>query len=307
MNIVFMGAPDFAVPSLEALADSSHTISAVVSHPDKKRGRGGRSRPTPVKKRAEQSGLPVIELTSMDDPEFAKRLEELQPDLFVVVAFRILPSELLRIPKYGSVNLHASLLPKYRGAAPIHWAVINGETETGCTVFMLNEKVDNGAVVRQRKTEIGSEETTGDVYERLMYLGADLLSETVDDIGRNDYELHKQDESLASRAPKIFRDDARINFNRPSLNVHNHIRGMSPKPCAWALLDGEELKIYRSRPADSELKEGEPGNLHAHGNRLLVDTRDGAVELTKLQPQNKKPINGSDFINGYEVDQLQLQ
>lgn len=307
MKIIYMGAPDFAVPGLEALAESSQQIQAVVTHPDKKRSRGGGTQPTPVKKRAVELGLPVIEFTSMDDPDFKRALEELQPELFVVVAFRILPEDILNIPKWGSINLHASLLPKYRGAAPIHWAVLKGESQTGLTTFILNEKMDKGAILHQETTPIGPNETTGDVYERLMEMGAGLLVKSVNTIESGDYEIKSQDESKATKAPRIFREDARLDFGRPSKQVHNKIRGMSPKPGAWALLENKEIKLFRSILGSSDKKKGEPGNLHAEEDALYVDTANGAIELLELQPKNKKRLKAKDFINGYEVKELQLK
>ena len=307
MNIIYMGAPDFAVPGLEALAQSRHHIQAVVTHPDKKRSRGGRNQATPVKKKALEFDLPVIELTSMDDPEFTDALKKHEPDLFVVVAFRILPGHILEIPKWGAINLHASLLPKYRGAAPIHWAVLQGEPETGVTTFVLNEKMDKGAILHQTATSIGPNETTGELYGRLMDMGAGLLVQSVDDIETGAYQLITQDENQATRAPKIFREDARLDFNRPSEQVHNWIRGMSPKPGAWALLNNKEIKLLRSQLAPEHQQIGAPGNLRAEGNRLYVDTADGAVELLELQPENKKRLTASDFINGYPVSELELE
>ncbi|MEX2363392.1 MAG: methionyl-tRNA formyltransferase, partial [Balneolaceae bacterium] len=202
MNIVFMGSPEFALPSLEKLYESAHTIKAVVSNKDKRRGRGSKTSPTPVKARALELNLPVIEADDLQSEEFEESLKALNADLFVVVAFRILPKNILEIPRKGSVNLHASLLPKYRGAAPIHWAIINGEEETGCTVFFLDELVDTGNILAQKKTHIGENETTGELYERLRHLGSDLLVEAVNSIKTGDYTLSSQNDAFATPAPK---------------------------------------------------------------------------------------------------------
>lgn len=296
-----MGSPEFAVPSLERLHHSHHEILAVATNADKRRGRGGDLQPTAVKKKAKEFGYSVIDVDSVTDAGFQAALERLDPDLFVVVAFRILPAKLLTIPSAGAVNLHASLLPKYRGAAPIHWAVINGEPETGCSVFFLEEKVDTGAVIRQVRTRIGPNETTGDLYHRLKMMGADLLVESLDLIEKDRVEGVPQDESAASRAPKLFRDDARVNFRKSSQEVHNFIRGMSPSPCAWANYGNLQLKLYRSKAGpDIELDPGEL--LFAEGRYLLAGCSRGSVELTELQLPGKPKISGRDFANGYNLD-----
>lgn len=297
MRLVFMGSPDFAVPSLEKLHESGHKIAAVVSNIDKRRGRGGEKIPTPVKARALELKLPVIEVDDLDEEWFEKELDNLTPDLFVVVAFRILPKHLLDIPEQGSINLHASLLPKYRGAAPIHWAVMNGEKRTGCTIFFLDEDVDTGLIITQKETPIGENETTGDLFERLKRMGADLLVDTVDRVERGNYTTRKQDDSRATPAPKLFTDDCKVDFNRPAREVHNKIRGLSPFPTAWAELDDLKFNMYRSKIGpDKELK---PGQLRMEGDRLLVGCSDGTVVLKEVQIEGKRRMSGKDFMNGY--------
>lgn len=298
MKIVFMGSPKFALPSLEKLHGSDHDIVSVVSNVDKRRGRGGGASPTPVKKRALELDLPVIEVEDLSDPSFERDLRALQADLFVVVAFRILPSKILEIPRIGSINLHASLLPKYRGAAPIHWAIINGEEETGCTVFFLDEQVDTGQIISQQKTPIGPNETTGDVYNRLKNMGSELLLESVDQISSGDYTTHEQDDEQATPAPKLFTDDCRIDFSLPAKQVHNKIRGLSPFPTAWAELDDLKFNMYRSAlgPDSVNLKHGE---LRLVDDKLLVGCKDGTVELKEVQIAGKRRMSGKDFMNGY--------
>ena len=292
-----MGSPDFAVPSLEKLHESGHEIAAVVSNIDKRRGRGGKKTPTPVKARALELKLPVIEVDDLGEEWFEKELENLNPDLFVVVAFRILPKDLLSIPRRGSINLHASLLPKYRGAAPIHRAVMNGEKRTGCTIFFLDEAVDTGLIITQKETPIGENETTGDLYERLKRMGANLLVDTVDRIESGNYTTRKQDDSRATPAPKLFTDDCKVDFNRPAREVHNKIRGLSPFPTAWAELDDLKFNMYRSEIGpDKELK---PGQLRMEGDRLLVGCSDGTVVLKEVQIEGKRRMSGKDFMNGY--------
>lgn len=294
-----MGSPDFAVPSLERLQVSGHEIVAVVSNVDKRRGRGGDASPTPVKRRALELDLPVIEVENLDDPGFHERLRAKGADLFVVVAFRILPDAVLDIPPKGTVNLHASLLPRYRGAAPIHWAVINGEEETGCTVFFVQSEVDTGQILLQRSTPIGPEEITGDLYARLKGLGADLLAEGLDLIASGDYTLRDQDHGMATAAPKLFPEDARLDFSRPALEVHNRIRGLSPVPGAWAELDDLKFTIYRSRvgPDGTGLA---PGRLDERNGSLLTGCgKGGSVELVQVQLAGKKRMAGMDFFRGY--------
>jgi methionyl-tRNA formyltransferase len=297
MRIVFMGSPDFAIPSLDKLQQSDHEIVSVVSNMDKRRGRRERPSPTAVKKRALEFNLPIIEVEELDDPGFYDKLKGLNADLFVVVAFRILPPDILDLPKKGSINLHASLLPKYRGAAPIHWAIINGEEKTGCTVFFLDEKVDTGNIIEQRATEIGPNETTGDVYKRLKMMGSNLLMDAVEQIDRDSYQLQKQDDDKATPAPKLFTEDCKIDFSKPANLVHNKIRGLSPFPTAWAMLDDFKFNMYRSEIGPSiELA---PGRLQMHNDDLIAGCNDGSVVLKKVQLEGKKRMSGKDFMNGY--------
>ncbi len=295
-----MGSPDFAIPSLEAIHQSDHEIVAVASNPDKRRGRGGKTQPTAVKKRAIDLGYPVIDVESPKSDQFREELKALKPDLLVVVAFRILPNEILKIPAIGSINLHASLLPKYRGAAPIHWAIINGEKETGCSVFFLDEKVDTGEVVAQFKTDIGSMETTGDLYDRLKVKGADLLKETVDQIAEGKAEGRQQNHDHATPAPKLFKENTKIDFSRSAEEVHNLIRGLNPFPTAWCLYDNQKLNIHKSKPGPKSTN-GKPGQLVEIENRLYVQCRDGLLELLELQLPGTKRLSGVDFLNGYDT------
>lgn len=299
MNIVFMGSPEFAIPSLEQIYGSEHSIKAVVSNVDKRRGRGSETSPTPVKAKALELGLPVIEVEDLSSPTFIEQLKTLDADLFVVVAFRILPKSVLEIPKIGSVNLHASLLPKYRGAAPIHWAIINGEMETGCTVFFLDEKVDTGNIILQESMPIAENETTGQLYERLRDMGAELLLKSIKIIESRKYDLKKQEHSLATPAPKLFKEDCHIDFNKPSEQVHNKIRGLSPFPTAWANWNGEKFNIYKS--ALGPQVDVESGVMVERGGKLLAGCKTGTVELKELQLPGKKRMTGAEFIHGYDL------
>jgi methionyl-tRNA formyltransferase len=293
-----MGSPEFAVPSLEKLYASSHEIVAVVSNVDKRRGRGAGTSPTPVKAKALELELPVIEVEDLKDACFADSLRRCNADLFVVVAFRILPPGVLDIPTRGSVNLHASLLPKYRGAAPIHWAVMNGEEKTGCSIFFLNERVDTGNIILQEEVAIGPNETTGDVYDRLKTVGSDLLLRALNEIENSSYSTVEQDDREATPAPKLYPRDCRIDFQKSALEVHNKIRGLSPFPTAWSELDGLRFNMYRSRlgSTDSSLK---PGQLALERDELLIGCGSGTVILDEVQLEGKRKMSGRDFINGY--------
>lgn len=292
-----MGSPEFAIPGLMSLHESHHEITGVVTGIDKRRGRGKTTSPTPVKQKALELGLPVIEVQDLKSADFAGKLKELGADLFVVVAFRVLPEQLLSIPRIGSINLHGSLLPKYRGAAPIHRAVMHGETKTGCTIFFLDKKVDTGQILGQKEILIGPNETTGSVYERMMKTGADLLLESVNKIAEENYTLLKQKEEEASSAPKIFADDCPIDFNQPAAQVHNFVRGLSPFPAARTYLDEKLLKIFETRPhPEANLK---PYELHICKEEVLIGCNPGAVSLKTVQLEGKPKSSGVDFFRGY--------
>lgn len=297
MKIVFMGSPDFAIPSLEKLDASGHEIVSVVSNVDKRRGRGGDKSPTPVKARAIELNLPVIGVENLKSETFSEQLKTLKADLFVVVAFRILPRPLLEIPEKGAINLHASLLPKYRGAAPIHWAIINGEEKTGCSIFFLDENVDTGSILKQKETPIGPNETTGDVYDRLKEMGSELLLNAIDEIEEGSYTLKPQDDSEATPAPKLFKEDCKIDFNNPAKKVHNKIRGLSPFPTAWATLDDLKFNLYRSRI--SSTKRLRPGQIGIDDGEMIVGSNDYDLILEEVQIQGKHRMSGRDFMNGY--------
>ncbi len=300
LNLVFMGSPDFAVPSLEKLHQSPHHISAVVSNPDKRRGRRSKPEPTDVKRKAIELGLPTIDVEDLHSKTFSEKLAGLKPDLLVIVAFRILPSSILEIPNIGSINLHASLLPKYRGAAPIHWAVINGDKETGCTIFYLDEKVDTGKIIIQEKTKIGPMDTTGDLYERLKYSGAELLAESVNLIAEGKARPVEQNHEEATPAPKLFRDNTKIDFSQSARQVHNFIRGLNPFPVAWCRYDDEKLNIYSSAPKPE--KDLSTGKLKFEENKLFAGCGEGAIEIKKLQLPGTKKMSGREFANGYSLE-----
>jgi methionyl-tRNA formyltransferase len=293
-----MGTPDFAVPSLEILLENGYEVVGVVTATDKLGGRGGSQLLQPaVKKYAVSRGLNVLQPKNLKAPEFLETLEKLQPDLQVVVAFRMLPESVWAMPKIGTFNLHGSLLPKYRGAAPINWAVMQGEQETGVTTFFIKHEIDTGDILFQEKMPIGENETAGEVHDRMMHLGARLVLKTVQAIERGDYVLQKQDESQVSKAPKIFHETCRIDFNQPAVRIHNFIRGLSPYPGAWTLLRGEELKILRTI-AEITPHDYAPGEFVHDRKTLKIVAADGFVNVLELQLQGRRKMKVVDFLNG---------
>lgn len=293
-----MGSPEFALPSLRQLSESRHQIIGVVSGSDKKRGRGNKKSPTPVKAEAETIGLPVIEADDMKAPELAETLRSYNPDLFVVVAFKILPVQLLEIPRFGSVNLHASLLPEFRGAAPIHHAIMQGKTRSGCTVFRLNTGIDTGGIIGQTTTDIGQNETTGELYERLRNMGASLLVESVEKIADGTAEYMPQDESKATKAPKLFDKDCRLDFNLPASKIHNQIRGLSPFPSAYAKLDEKKLKLLASVWLDDESHKKPHGELELADQGAILYCNPGRLRLMDVKYEGKKKMPATDFLRG---------
>lgn len=302
LKIVYMGSPEFAVPGLERLYESKHQILAVVSNPDKRRSRGGEKVPTDLKKRALELNIPVIDAENVHSDRFLNQIKHLQPDLLVVVAFRILPPQILEVPAMGAINLHASLLPKYRGAAPIHWAIIRGEKETGCTIFFLNEKIDGGQMIAQKRIPIDEMETTGDLYERLKKMGSVLLKESVDQIAEESYTLYKQDEEEVTSAPKLFKENTQIDFRKSAIEVHNFIRGLNPFPVAWCHYSGLKMNIYRTVP-EIEMR-AEVGKLYVENDKLYVGCGIGSIQIHNLQLPGTKIMSGKEFLNGYNTDLL---
>jgi len=308
MRILFMGTPEFAVPSLQKLCDAGYTPVAVATGPDRERGRGQNVSPTPVKKEALERGIDtILQPESVKDDAFAEDVAALEPDVIAVVAYRILPPDVYTQASVGAFNLHGSLLPKYRGAAPINWAVMNGETETGVTTFLLREKVDTGDVILKRSMPIGENETAGEVHDRMMVLGADAVVETVRQLEAGTVETESQDDTKATPAPKIFTEDCETEWDCPAADVHNHIRGLSPYPGAWTIHDGTRLKLYASRVALAEdVPEDAPANAEAGtvlraDDRLIIACSDGAVEITTLQQPGKRRHEAIDFLNGYPL------
>lgn len=306
LKIVFLGTPDFAVESLRRIHEGGYNIVGVVTMPDKPAGRGHKLLQSPVKQYAVEHGLHLMQPPRLKADDFVEELRNLNADLFIVIAFRMLPEIVWSMPRLGTFNLHASLLPKYRGAAPINWAVINGDTETGVTTFFLKHEIDTGDIIRQESIEIRPEDNVGDVHDRLMMLGADLTIDTIKHIIAGDLKIIPQDALLQGAeptpAPKIFKETCRINWDIKAIDVHNLVRGLSPYPAAWTeIKDGPEgpisAKIFET--AVVEYKGNlNPGKITIDGNRLMVDCADARIEIRSLQVAGKKRMSAADFLRG---------
>jgi len=303
-RIVFMGTPDFAVASLKALHEAGFQIAGVVTAPDKPAGRGLKLTPSPVKVYAAEQGMHILQPEKLRDRLFLEQLRSLQADLFVVVAFRMLPEVVWSMPRLGTFNLHASLLPQYRGAAPINWAVIHGEKVTGVTTFFIEKEIDTGKIIFQEEEPIHPEDTAGDVYLRLMEKGAALVVKTAASIFAGDYpqEDQKSEGELRS-APKLFRENTEIDWTASSEKIHNLVRGLSPYPAAWTTLNDLNLKIYRSEIVTaSDDEPAKPGELRSDGKHFLhFRTGDGWLAVKELQLQGKRKMGIEEFLRGYKL------
>ena len=299
MRILFLGTPEFAVESLRALVENGCNVVAVVTAPDKPAGRGQHMQQSPVKQYAVSAGIPVLQPEKLKNPAFLEELKSYRADLQVIVAFRMLPEVVWNMPPLGTFNLHASLLPQYRGAAPINWAVINGEKKTGVTTFFLQHEIDTGPLIFQEEEPIGPDDTVGTLYERLMHRGAALVVKTVRAIEAGNYPQIPQDESRELKAaPKIFRETCEINWNRPTEAVRDHIRGLSPYPAAWTTLLGKTCKVYRAERVESS-EEAAPGNYTTdHKTYLRFRCADGWLSLTELQLEGKKRMGIEELLRG---------
>ena len=312
LKIVYFGTPDFAVESLSRLVDGGYNIVAVVTMPDKPAGRGRQLQQSDVKRSAVEHDLPVLQPVSLKDQAFIEELRAFNAQLFIVIAFRMLPEAVWQMPPLGTFNLHASLLPRYRGAAPINWAVMNGDTETGVTTFFLKHEIDTGDVIQQRSCPIGREDNVEVIHDRLMVMGADMVLETVNAIIAGTVKPIPQEQMLTAGqqptpAPKIFKDTCRIGWSRTAEALYNHIRGLSPYPAAWTTLqdaDGNELttlKVYATGEPEP-FATGEtpmPGTIVADRKTLRVACSDGWLELLSLQQSGKKRMDTDAFLRGY--------
>ena len=313
LKIIFLGTPEFAVESLDKIVENGYNVVAVVTMPDKPAGRGHNLLQSPVKQYAVSKNIPVLQPVNLKDEDFVEQLRSYGADLFVVIAFRMLPEVVWQMPRLGTFNLHASLLPDYRGAAPINWAVINGDTKTGVTTFFLKHEIDTGDVIDRMSVEINPEDNVGDVHDRLMSLGADLTLKTLGKILDGTLETKPQsafaDECQSPRpAPKIFKETCHVDWNRSVVDVHNLVRGLSPYPAAWSIIEddgpltGRQVKIFETQIDSSSSTNLIPGRMIVIGkDKIAVDCSDGRLLIKKLQLQGKKAMPADEFLRGAKL------
>lgn len=312
MRIVFMGTPEFAVASLDILVKNNYDIVGVVTVPDKPAGRGQQLQQSAVKKYALEKGLKILQPEKLKSEEFLNELRSLNADLQIVVAFRMLPVVVWSMPRLGTFNLHGSLLPRYRGAAPINWAVMNGDKETGVSTFFLQHEIDTGKIIFREKTPIGENESAGDVHDRLMHIGAELVLKTVKAIENNNYPQVDQSEYIANgekemHAPKIFKEDCRINWKSSLKEIHDHIRGLSPYPAAHTELINEDnkafsLKVFRSEKEECRHDQPEGKIITDSKTHIKVAVKDGFLIINDLQLAGKKRMSASEFLRGFPLN-----
>lgn len=315
LKIVFFGTPDFAVASLDKLIENGYNISAVVTMPDKQAGRGHHLLQSDVKKYALEKGLKILQPVKLKDPEFVSELQNINADLFIVIAFRMLPEVVWGMPKLGTFNLHASLLPKYRGAAPINWAVINGDKETGVTTFFLKHEIDTGDIIEQRKIDIAFTDNVEVVHDKLMNLGADMVIHTVDSIIDGTLKTVAQDDLIEQTemlpAPKIFKETCQINWNNEALKVYNFVRGLSPYPAAWSSFEKDEkefqIKIFETAITEKAINGLTPGTVVEEKGKLFVACKDVFVEIKSLQLSGKKRMDTDCFLRGFSLENVCLE
>jgi len=306
MRIIFMGTPDFAVATLQRLVENGFEVVAAITAPDKPVGRGQKMSESPVKKYALSRGIPVLQPEKLKNKAFLEELANYKADLQVVVAFRMLPEAVWAMPKMGTINLHGSLLPQYRGAAPINWAVINGEIITGVTTFFIEKEIDTGNVIFSENIEIKATDTAGDLHDRMMWIGGDLMVKTVKAIESGVYPSVKQDFSQELKpAPKIFKETCKIDWQQDAKAIYDFVRGLSPYPAAWTTLDGKVLKIFETEIVNEELLEldnlvFEEFKLKTdHKKHLLIQTSDSFLAIKSLQLEGKKRMSTEEFLRGY--------
>ncbi|GAA5222138.1 methionyl-tRNA formyltransferase [Membranihabitans marinus] len=299
MKVVFMGTPSFAIPTLEALINSKHSVEAIVTVPDKL---GGRSQTqlleSDIKKYARNTDIPILQPHKLNGSKFLNALRRIKADVFVVVAFRKLPKLVWNLPSKGTINIHGSLLPKYRGAAPINWAIINGDTISGLTTFYINDKIDQGEILLQSSCPIDKEDTAGDLHDKLMELSGPIILETLEGIENGSLKPQKQDESLSSHAPKVFFDQNELDCSKSTQSLNNFIRGMSPYPAAWINYEGKTLKIFKAKPI-IEAHSKQIGSIELDYKSIFkLYTADGYLQLEIVQWAGKRKMNIKDFLNG---------
>jgi len=301
LRIVFMGTPEFAVPSLKVLIENNYNVVGVVTAPDKPKGRGQKLSGSPVKNYSIDANIPVLQPLNLKSPGFLNELGALNANLQIVVAFRMLPEVAWSMPEFGTFNLHASLLPQYRGAAPINWAIINGETITGVTTFFLQQEIDTGSIILQEEEVILENDDAGSLYERLMLKGADLVLKSVGKIRERSFESKPQDAMGSLKtAPKIFKQNCSIDWSKTSKQVYDQIRGLSPYPGAWTKFDEKTYKIFKTQIIENQLGHT-PGTLHQNEKGLTVSTGNGMLQLLEIQQEGKRRMSVVDFLKGNQI------
>ena len=313
LRIIYMGTPDFAVAPLKELIENQYNIVAVITAPDKPAGRGKKLRASAVKQFAEKHNLNILQPEKLKDPGFNKQLQDLKPDLNIVVAFRMLPKQVWQLPKLGTFNLHASLLPQYRGAAPINWAIINGETKTGLTSFLIDDQIDTGQIILQEEIEIGYKDNVGSLHDKMMIKGAKLVLKTVNLLAEGNFKPIPQntlikDVSQLKAAPKIFKDDCKINWQQNGEKIYNFIRGLSPYPAAWTIfqnINGDKIlsaKIFEAEYLN-EKHEMLTGDIDSDKKTYLhIAVPDGFIAIKSIQLEGKKRLNIEDFLRGFDIE-----
>jgi len=303
MRIVFFGTGEYGIPTLKRLLESKHEVLAIVTQPDKKKGRGWNVFPTPIKASAEKAAphVEVLQPLKVNDAEFREHLKAKDADLFIVIDYgQFLGKELLALPKKFCINLHPSLLPQYRGAAPVNWAIMNGESETGTTVFRMNERMDAGDIIVQYSTKMKKDETAPELLERLAQVGATVMMKALDLIGTGDFEFRKQEESLATKAPKLVKNDGRIEWAKPADVILRKIRAMQPWPGAFTLINGDMLKVWSAHEVPETKAVGTPGTV-IDSEKFVIKAGEGIIEIDTLQLEGKRIMKKYEFLRGYDV------
>ena len=306
LRIVFMGTPEFAVTTLKHIIEANYNVVGVITAPDRPAGRGRKLQQSAVKEFAASKKLPILQPTNLKDPDFIKELESLKPNLQVVVAFRMLPKVVWQLPEYGTFNLHASLLPQYRGAAPINWAIINGETITGASTFFIDEKIDTGAMILQKETPIEPNENVGSLHDRLMVLGAELVVETLALIKEDKVQTTIQEESeTLKEAPKLTKENTRIDWSLSLDDIYNFIRGLNPYPAAWTVIKNGELELKTKLfdvEKSLETHSTEIGKIIQENNKIKIAVRDGFLLVNEIQLPGKRKMKTKELLNGYQFE-----
>lgn len=303
MNIVFMGTPEFAVPSLTSLFERGYNISLVVTQKDRPKGRGKKIRPTPIKEKALELGLEVYQPDSINSRESINKLRELSPDCIVVIAFgQVLKREVLDIPQYGCINIHASLLPKYRGAAPINWAIINGEKETGVTIMEIDEGLDTGDMLHYKKIPIMEEDDSESIHDKLSIMGGDLIVETIEGLKDGSVVKLPQDDSLSTYAPMLSKNTGKVDWNNSGIKIKNLVRGLKPWPSAYMVYKGENVKIHKVKVVEKFSKEDNGVVVKVSDEGIYVNCEDGCIVIEELQFPGKKRLHVCEYLRGNEFD-----